>query len=103
MPSCTHLDTVVFRDVPDDITRPITHGWVAACVSGAITLLVTLVAMGSGGNGVGDGAWNLVDVGLIALLAFGIYKRSRTAATTLRGSSSSRTAWASAEDSSARR
>lgn len=82
-PSATIADTALprERDVPDDITRPITHGWVAACVSGAITLLVTLVAMGSGGNGVGDGAWNLVDVGLIALLAFGIYKRSRTAAT----------------------
>ncbi|MBL8256408.1 MAG: hypothetical protein JNJ62_07390 [Pseudoxanthomonas mexicana] len=69
------------RDVPDDIARPIKHGWVAACVSGAITLLLTVIAMASGGNGVGDGAWNLVDVGLIALLAFGIYKRSRTAAT----------------------
>jgi hypothetical protein len=69
------------RDVPDDITRPITHGWVAACVSGTITLLATVIAMASGGDGLGDGAWNLVDVGLIALLAFGIYKRSRTAAT----------------------
>ena len=69
------------RDVPDDITLPITHGWVAACVSGTITLLVTVIAMASGGDGLGDGAWNLVDVGLIALLAFGIYKRSRTAAT----------------------
>jgi len=71
------------RDIPDEIARPIKHGWVAACVSGAMTLLVTAIAMGTGGNGMGDGAWNLVDVGLIALLAFGIYRRSRTAATAM--------------------
>jgi hypothetical protein len=71
------------RDIPDEIARPIKHGWVAACVSGTITLLVTVIAMVSGGDGMGDGAWNLVDVGLIALLAFGIYKRSRTAATVM--------------------
>jgi hypothetical protein len=69
------------RDLPDEITRPMKHGWVAACISGAMTLLVTLVSLGGAGREIGYDAWNLVDVGLIALLAFGIYKRSRTAAT----------------------
>lgn len=69
------------RDVPEAIIRPIKHGWVAACVSGAMTLLVVLLAMRGGDSGLGFDAWNLVDVGLIAVLAFGIHKRSRTAAT----------------------
>jgi len=68
------------RDVPDEIARPIKHGWVAACVSCAMTLIVTLVAFG-GGTANYDAAWNLIDVALIAGFAFGIYKRSRTAAT----------------------
>jgi len=70
------------RDIPDEIARPIRHGWIAACVSGTLTLLMVVV-----GPMVDDGArfdaWNLLDVGLIALLAFGIYKRSRTAATVM--------------------
>lgn len=69
------------RDVPEEISRPITHGWVAACVSCVMTLLVTLIALFGDSAGNTDAAWNFVDVALIAGLAFGIYKRSRTAAT----------------------
>ncbi|WP_269790598.1 hypothetical protein [Stenotrophomonas sp. Iso1] len=70
-------------DIPDTITSPIRNGWITACVSCALTLILTVVSMTS----VSDSsepvfsAWNFVDVALIAALAFGIYKRSRTAAT----------------------
>ena len=69
------------RDVPEEISHPIKHGWVAACVSCAMTLIVTLIALSGDSAGNTDDAWNFVDVALIAGLAFGIYKRSRTAAT----------------------
>ena len=69
------------RDIPDDITRPIKHGWVAACVSCVVTLIATLIAMSGDSAENADAAWTLVDVALIAGLAFGIYKRSRTSAT----------------------
>jgi hypothetical protein len=69
------------RDVPEEISRPIKHGWVAACVSCGVTLIATLIALSGDSAGNTDAAWNLVDVALIAGLAFGIYKRSRTAAT----------------------
>ena len=32
------------RDVPEEISRPIKHGWVAACVSCGVTLIATLIA-----------------------------------------------------------
>jgi hypothetical protein len=69
------------RDIPEEIARPIKHGWVAACVSCAMTLLVTILALSGDATASADAAWNLVDVALIAGLAFGIYKRGRTAAT----------------------
>lgn len=69
------------RDVPDEITRPIKHGWVAALVSMAFTLIVTLFYLFGTEKSDIFNAWSFIDVGLIAVLAFGIYKRSRTAAT----------------------
>lgn len=67
--------------VPEHITGPIRHGWVAALVSGAMTLLATLVAMAGDSEDAMLGAWNLIDVAMIAALAFGIYRNSRIAAT----------------------
>jgi hypothetical protein len=69
------------RDIPEEISRPIKHGWIAACVSATMTLLVTLLALKSSTENSYVDAWNLMDVALIALFALGIYKRSRTAAT----------------------
>lgn len=70
------------RDIPDEIARPIRHGFVAACASGAITLLMVVTGLMASSD-IRFDAWNLLDVGLIALLAFGIHKRSRTAATVM--------------------
>lgn len=67
-------------EIPEDIASPIKHGWIAACVTGALTLVLTVLPQFSA-TADRDELWNLVDVGWIAALAFGIYRRSRTAAT----------------------
>jgi len=66
-------------EIPEDIRKKIKSAWVAAAISGSITLVVTLVAM-SGTDILGFSAWELIDVGLIFGLAFGIYKKSRACA-----------------------
>lgn len=66
-------------EVPENIRKKIKQGWVAALVSAGITLVVTLIAM-TGTEIMGFSAWELIDVGLILGLAFGIYKKSRTCA-----------------------
>jgi serine/threonine-protein kinase len=70
---------VSIRDVPEETLKKIKHAWVAAVVSGCITLVVTVVAM-SGTDILGFSAWELIDVALIFGLAFGIYRKSRTCA-----------------------
>lgn len=68
-------------EVPEKITDHIRYGWIAATVSGVFTLAITLVAMAAGSRHSLFNAWNLVDVALIAGLGYGIYRKSRTAAT----------------------
>ena len=70
---------VSIRDVPEEILKKIKHAWVAAVISGCITLVATLVAM-SGTDILGFSAWELIDVALIFGLAFGIYRKSRACA-----------------------
>lgn len=53
--------------------------WVAGIISGAITLIVTLLAM-RGMRIMRFGALNLIDVVLIFGLTFGIYMKSRACA-----------------------
>lgn len=67
-------------EIPDEIASPIKHGWIAACVTGVLTLIMTVLPQLSA-TADRDELWNLVDVGWIAVLAFGIHRRSRTAAT----------------------
>ncbi|MBE5316703.1 MAG: hypothetical protein H4O13_15030 [Xanthomonadales bacterium] len=70
-----------FRE-PEELARHVRHGVVAGCVSGGITLAITLAALfGSAIQGVD--AWMLVDVALIFGLAYGIWRRSRAAATAM--------------------
>jgi len=67
-------------EIPEDIRKRINGGFIAALVSGVWTLILSLVAIYSS---IGDslfGIWTLIDVVLIFALAFGIYKRSRFAA-----------------------
>lgn len=65
--------------VPVEVAKKIRNGWVAACISGTLTLVVTLIAM-SGTAILSFSAWSLIDVAVIFGLAFGIYRKSRTCA-----------------------
>ncbi len=69
------------RDIPDSISGPIRQGWIAACVAMALLLIVGLAGFAA------SRAWPdlliLLDLPVIAVLAFGLHKRSRTAATLL--------------------
>lgn len=76
-PTATVADPV--PSIPPDIAKKIKSAWVAGCISGVVTLGVTLLAM-SGTQALGFTAWSLLDVALIFGLAFGIYKKSRTCA-----------------------
>jgi len=81
-PSAVVTDATV--EVPADILKKVRSAWLAACVSGVLTLAFTLVAM-SGTQLLGLDAWSLVDVALIFGMAFGIYKKSRTCAVIMLG------------------
>jgi len=60
----------------------IRNGWIAALFSAFVTLLLAL-AGATGTPGLNYNLWNLLDVFLITVLAFGIYQRSRVAATSM--------------------
>ena len=63
------------------VLKKIKHAWVAATISGCITLAFTLLAMsGATTLPIELSAWQLFDVALMFGLAFGIYKRSRACA-----------------------
>jgi hypothetical protein len=68
-------------EIPEDITKKIKRGWIAAIVSGVITLVLVLMAIREGSISPLIDIRSSVDVALIFLLAFGIYKKSRVAAT----------------------
>ncbi|HEY0505269.1 MAG TPA: hypothetical protein VGD42_17440 [Lysobacter sp.] len=70
--------------VPEAVLKKIRNAWVAAVVSGGVTLVVTLVAI-SGTSILGFTAWELLDVALVFGLAFGIYKKSRICAVLMLG------------------
>lgn len=66
-------------EIPEAVRKQIKTAWVAGCVSGALTLVATLIAM-SGTAILGLDAWSLFDVGLIFGLSYGIYRKSRACA-----------------------
>lgn len=68
--------------VDPDVEKGIKNAVVAACISGGITALFTLVAL-AGVNPVGLDGWAFVDVALIFVLAYGIHRRSRACAVIL--------------------
>ena len=65
--------------VPGPILQKIRNAWIACLISLAMTLLLTAIGM-VGGSANGSNAWQLIDVALIAGLAFGIYRKSRACA-----------------------
>jgi len=72
----------VEKEIPQNILSKIKGGWIAGIISATVTLIVTLVTLS--GNDIWDGLWGveaLFDVAFILIMTFGIYKKSRTAAT----------------------
>lgn len=67
------------ESIPDGVLKKIKGAWIAALISGMMTLIVTLVAI-SGNRMLGFGPMNVLDVVLIFGLAYGIYRKSRTCA-----------------------
>lgn len=65
--------------IPEEIHKQIKQAWVAAVVSGCMTLVVVLIAM-SGTKILNYSAWELIDVAFVFGMAFGIYKKSRACA-----------------------
>ena len=65
--------------IPDDIKQKIRNAWIAGCISGSLTLLLTLLAI-FGKSFFYFSAWELIDVALVFGLVFGIYRKSRTCA-----------------------
>ena len=78
-PDAALRDPIATLVIPDEVLKKIKHAWVAATISGGFTLVLTLLAM-YGNSILGFSAWELIDVALIFVLAFGIYKKSRTCA-----------------------
>lgn len=66
-------------EVPPEVLQKIRNAWIACLISLAMTLLLTVIAI-SGSSIGGYSAWQLLDVALVAGLAFGIYRKSRACA-----------------------
>ena len=78
-PTAAIADAAAAAPIPKDVLDKIRNAWVAAVISGCITLVVTLFAI-FGSSIMGFTAWELIDVALIFGLAFGIYRKSRICA-----------------------
>lgn len=62
-----------------EVAKRIQHAWIAALISGTVTLAAALFAI-FGTSILGFSAWELIDAALIFGLAYGIYRKSRTCA-----------------------
>ena len=67
-------------DIEPKTLKDIRCAWIAAVVSGSITLLASLAGMVLGDGVLGFSAWTLLDAALIFGLAFGIYRKNRVCA-----------------------
>jgi hypothetical protein len=65
--------------VPDAVLKKIRNAWIAALISAAVTLVVSLLALAGNHVGPFTGA-ELLDVVFILALAFGISRKSRVCA-----------------------
>lgn len=69
------------QDVPEDILKKIKFGWIAALISTLLTALVVTISIITNANQLLVNVWSYFDVGLMVILTFGMYKKSRVAAT----------------------
>lgn len=61
----------------EKMDKAIKRAWIAAIVSGCVTLLVVFLSFGGVTIIEGFSAWGLIDVVILLGFAYGIYKRSR--------------------------
>lgn len=66
-------------EVPPGITKKIKNAWVAGLISITITVLLTVISI-SGNPILGLDATAFIDVGLMSIFVYGIYKNSRVSA-----------------------
>lgn len=69
-------------EIPAQVRADIKNAWIAAVISGTLTLVITMISI-YGTSIAGMDAWNLIDVVLIFGLAVGIYRNSRACATAM--------------------
>jgi lysylphosphatidylglycerol synthetase-like protein (DUF2156 family) len=69
-------------EIPAQVRADIKNAWIAAVISGSLTLVITMISI-YGTSIAGMDAWNLIDVVLIFGLAVGIYRNSRVCATAM--------------------
>ena len=69
------------NEVPEKILKKIKGGWIAAIITGSVTIIFMMIAIITGAMGNLFSLWTLIDVVLVFALAFGIFKKSRTAST----------------------
>lgn len=75
----SNLDMEKNIDVPEDVLKKIRNAWVAGLISIVVTFVFTLISI-LGTDILGLDAFAFVDVFLMAIFTFGIYKKSRTCA-----------------------
>jgi hypothetical protein len=66
-------------NTPEKVLKKIKNAWIAGLISIGITLIFTLVSI-SGADILGLDASAFIDIFLMAIFTFGIYKKSRTCA-----------------------
>lgn len=72
-------ETATEEEVPFEVMRKIRGAWIAGCITTTLTLAFGLFTLSvPGGQAIAIG--QLVAAAIIGVLAFGIYKRSRTCA-----------------------
>lgn len=67
------------KEVPEEILKKIKNAWIAGVISIAVTVVFTLISM-SGTDILGLDAFAFIDVFLMTIFTFGIYKKSRICA-----------------------
>lgn len=78
-PPKSDLEINTTVEVPQEILKKIKNAWLAGLVSvGISTVFITIALLGTEIAGID--AFSFIDVILMAIFAFGIYKRSRTCA-----------------------
>ena len=78
-PPHANLDVNRNVDVPEAIRKKIRYAWLAGLTSIAVTTILIIVSI-SGTNIMGLDASSFIDVGLMSVFTFGIYRNSRVCA-----------------------